>query len=241
MRHPRRDQHRATATHALSLAILMIGVAVPTTGIAQSSRQPLSSAAIDPSIYREGEVKRFSETHGAWTVVCDEIARLKQRFCSLRSPIPLDDGRTAAVLTISTGQDGRPAAMLRMTADLVASGYVDVAPAADTATNIAGPSSVGQKAGAAAAKQKAKLPPSIRVKPVSCDKGVCTLIWTLTGDQIGALNTTRGLRLAATAAGELSSLATLSPEKSKLQKPVELMVVAHGFSEAVGTSMKPFE
>jgi invasion protein IalB len=238
MRRFRLRQWPSSSLGALSLlSVVAVGaMPMPSYGQGPGTRQPLTSAAIDPSIFRDGEVRRFSETHGAWTVVCDEIARLKQRFCSLRSPILRGDGQTAALLTISTGQDGRPAALLRIAADLVAAGHVEISPVAELAisTPSGGPAPPS-------AKQKSKPPAVVRIKPVSCDKGVCTVIWTLNGDQIGALNSPRGLRLMATPAAELSSLATLAPTKPKVAKTTELLVAARGFTDAVGTSMRPFE
>lgn len=193
---------------------------------AQSKAEPLVSAAIDASIFRDGEVKRLTTHHATWTVVCDEIARLKQRFCSLRTPIQHANGALAAVLTISNDQDDRPAALLKFAAALVAAGQVAITPTAIPP---------------AASAQKPKPLPTQRIKPVTCDKAVCTIIWSLTADQIGALNTGAGLHLVATPAAAASSLATLAPAKPPTAKAIEFDIPAAGFADAVAVSMKPFE
>ena len=173
-----------------------------------------------------GRLDRLTTHHATWTVVCDEIARLKQRFCSLRTPIRHPNGELAALLTISTGQDGRPAALLKIAAALVAAGQV-----ANTPTSIR----------PAAPAQNPKPLPTQRIKPVTCDMAVCTNIWSLTADQIGALNTGAGLHLVATPAAAASSLVTLALTKQPAAKAIEFDIPAAGFADAVAVSMKPFE
>ena len=199
------------AAAASIVAASIVVVLAASSAFAQSKAEPLVSAAIDASIFRDGEVKRLTTHHATWTVVCDEIARLKQRFCSLRTPIRHANGELAALLTISTGQDGRPAALLKMAAALVAAGQVAITPTASPP---------------AAPAQKPKPQPTLRIKPVTCDKAECTIIWSLTADQIGALNTGAGLRLVATPAAA---------------KATEFDIPSAGFADAVAVSMKPFE
>ena len=69
----------------------------------------LTSRAIDPTLFRDGAVTRFSGAHEGWRFVCDEVRQLKQRFCSLRTMVRDGGGGEFAELTISTGEDGRPA------------------------------------------------------------------------------------------------------------------------------------
>ncbi len=213
-------------------AALLIGQG-STPARAQSNPPALTSAAIDATIYRDGEVRRFSIEHENWRIVCDEIARLKQRFCSLRSLVLGADGGIAAELTVSTGQDGRPAALLKMAEAAVAGGLEIVA--LRTATPAAKPTTTPAAKGAAKAA-----PPgdTTRLKPVVCAERVCTLVWTLKPDQIGALNDGRGLKLIATAPVEFSSLANLQPPKPAR---TFLDVRSAGFKEAVAVSVRPFE
>ena len=60
---------------------------------------PLTSIAIDPTLFREGAITRLAGTRGAWSYDCDEVARLKQRFCSLRTSVKAADGAILAGLT----------------------------------------------------------------------------------------------------------------------------------------------
>jgi len=222
-----------TLACALCFAVTVTRVAPLSAG--ESSTQPLTSAAIDPTIYRDGEVRRFASTHAAWHVVCDEIARLKQRFCSLRTPILGADGTPAAELTISTGQDGRPAALLRMAAKLIENATLEISEPPERQV----PGTRPQKP---KAKPSSKPPSANKVKPVSCDPNVCTIIWTLRPAQIEALNDGRGLKLTTNPANPTPGLAALQPAKPISQpSTVSFIVDAEGFTAAVAVSTQPFD
>ena len=169
----------------LTIALLgLMGAGTPIQ--AQTRNDALTSAAIDPTIYRDGEVRRFSSVHGNWRIVCDEVTRLHQRFCSMRSLIAQTDGSVVAELTISTGQDGRPAALLKITDALVRDGTLDVVVPPDAA-----PPSTAKTAAAIrkSTPQKGRTPPPrsvTRLTAVTCDRRLCTLIWTLRPEQIAA-------------------------------------------------------
>jgi invasion protein IalB len=211
---------------ALAIALLAAG----SRGEAQAPTAPLTSAPIDPSIYRDGEVRRFTSVHGNWRVVCDEVTRLRQRFCSLRSAVAGADGAVTAELTVSTGQDGRPAGLLKIAATLVHGGSVEITTPGASANPE--PSSKGK------AKPAPTPPAKTALKPVGCDERICTFIWTLRADQITALNDGRGLNLLAVAGPGLDSLASFKPVKPRT---IALNIAAEGFKEAVAVSLKPFE
>ena len=162
-------------------------------------------------------------------VSSDKTVRPDVRAISTATPF---DGHrqslalVSSVVTISTGQDGRPAAMLKIAAALVAAGQVAITPTASPPAALA---------------QKPKPQTTQRIKPVTCDKAVCTIIWSLNADQIGALNTGAGLHLVATPAAAASSLATLAPTKQPAAKAIEFDIPAAGFADAVAVSMKPFD
>lgn len=199
---------------------------------------PLSSAAVDPTVYRDGEVKRFSSAHGNWIVVCDEISRLKQRFCSLRTAIVDAAGTRVAVMTVSTGQDGRPAALVDMAATHVRGGALEIA--VPKLTQAVAQTTPKEKT-ATQSKSKTVAPAAAsttRLRPVSCDAGKCSLIWTLKPEQLQALNDGTGLELTVTPGADLSSLA---PQHSNQRAAIRLGVSAEGFKDAVGKSLQPFE
>ena len=216
--------------------VCLLAASVQVLPTAAQTSAPLSSAAVDPSIYRDGEVKRFSSVHGSWAVVCDEVTRLKQRFCSLRSALTDAAGAPAGNLTVSTGQDGRPAALLSMQATPVRAGWLEISTPALASASAASPATTK-----AAAQTKTKAPAAgaasmTRLRPVSCDASLCTLVWTLKPEQIVAFNDGRGLLLAAMPGPSLESAATFKPPTAQ-----RFSVSGEGFSDAVATSVKPFE
>jgi len=196
--------------------------------------QSTTSVAIDPSLFREGAIKRFSGTHDGWTYVCDEVAKMKKRFCSLRTTARDSTGKVVAALTVSTGEDGRPAALLRMAAasfneaGIEVTGLLGEAGGADPA-----PLKTGAKPVA-----KAKAPLAVKVHPASCKAEVCDLIWTLPADHIAALSGGAGLQLRyTTPAPGVPSLA--SALKAGANTTVVIVVPAKGFAAAVDASVKP--
>ena len=83
-------------------------------GAVQEPGQALTSAPYDLSLFRDGETRRMRARYGRWTVVCDEIIRLRSRYCSLSAPVADAAGDTVARLDVSTDDAGRPAALLHL-------------------------------------------------------------------------------------------------------------------------------
>ena len=196
--------------------------------------QSSTSVAIDPSLFREGAIKRFSGTHDGWTYVCDEVAKMKKRFCSLRTTAKDVTGKVVAALTVSTGEDGRPAALLRMAAASFNEAGVEVTGLVAEAGGAApAPAKSGAKPVAKAGAARV-----VRVHPASCKAEVCDLIWTLPPDHIAALSGGPGLQLRyTTPAPGVSSLA--SALKAGTNATVVVVVPAKGFAAAVDASVKP--
>jgi len=196
--------------------------------------QSSTSVAIDPSLFREGAIKRFSGTHDGWTYVCDEVAKMKKRFCSLRTTAKDVTGKVVAALTVSTGEDGRPAALLRMAAASFNEAGVEVTGLVAEAGGAA-PAPVKSGAKPVAKAGAARV---VRVHPASCKAEVCDLIWTLPPDHIAALSGGSGLQLRyTTPAPGVSSLA--SALKAGTNATVVVVVPAKGFAAAVDASVKP--
>ncbi|MBE7159496.1 MAG: hypothetical protein INR62_13870, partial [Rhodospirillales bacterium] len=83
-------------------AVLAPMMADAQPGSEDQPQPALARPAVDTSMFRDGEVHRRNEMHGRWSLDCDEIPRLAQRFCSLRS-LALDaTGRPVARITVST-------------------------------------------------------------------------------------------------------------------------------------------
>jgi invasion protein IalB len=216
------------------LFVLLVAASSPVHS--QSSARSLTSSAIDPTIYRDGEVRRFASVHGNWRVVCDEVTRLKKRFCSLRTSIVTKDGVAVAELTVSTGQDGRPAALLRISAPLVSGGRVEIA--APTPVAKTSPQKLPKATPAAQGQVKPAASPPTLLKAVSCDTQICTFIWTLRAEQIKALNDGNDLNLLAIAGPDLPDLASFAPQKPRT---LTLQIPSTGFKDAVAVSLRPFE
>ena len=221
------DSLRQRSTDWCIAALLLIAVS---ESHAQSLPTPLTSPAIDPTIYRDGEVRRFSSQHGVWGVVCDEVTRLKQRFCSLRTILAGAEGTVVADVTISTGQDGRPAGLLRIAAPLVRGGNLEIT------TQPA--SSKPELAAKGKSMPVPSSPAKTTLKPVNCDERACTVIWTLRAEQIAALNDGRSLSLLAVAGVDFETLANFTAIKPRT---VALRLTGVGFKDAVAVSLRPFE
>lgn len=209
---------------ALGRVVLITVVSVFMGGFSQVSRAqaPLTSVAIDPTLYRDGAITRFSGAFGAWTYVCDEVTKLKQRFCSLRSVIKSAMGIPVANLTVSTGQDGRPAGLLVMAAQQVTRFGVEVLATAPLVSS-------------AATDAKSKPRPAMRVYPASCAADICQLVWSLPPVQIDALNTGGGLILRYVPPSQGAS------EPAPAGRVVDIPIAADGFAAAVQASLQPRE
>ncbi len=201
----------------------------PHGGAQAPAGDQLTSVAIDPSLFREGAIKRFSGTHEAWSFVCDEVAKMKKRFCSLRTTVKNEAGRVVAGLTVSTGEDGRPAALLRMAAASFNEAGIEVSAAG-----------AGKSGGVNGAKGKPKPPAVTKLYPAACRGDVCEMVWTLPADHIAALSAGAGLQLGyTTPTPGVSSLA--GALKGTATQPVVVVVSGKGFAAAVDASVKPVQ
>jgi hypothetical protein len=230
----------ASSKTGLVFAILLLTV-LCLQSQAQPSPDSLTSAAIDRTIYRDGEVTRFASVNGDWRIVCDEVKRLRHRFCSLRSLIIGADGAVVASITVSTGQDGRPAGLINMYEVYARGGLVISVPNAETMPAAQTP--MTQAPMKTTPKGKSKTAASVptaetRLTPVKCAQGACTLVWTLKPEQIAALNGGLGLQLIAKPSQDLASTAPLQTAGPAISK---LFISGHGFKDAVEVSVRPFE
>ena len=232
----------ALASRAAILLIAVFGFVLPNIGLLPAYAQsaagavPLASAAIDHTLYRDGEVRRLSGTFAAWTLVCDEVTRLKQRFCSLNTIARDATGATVAALTVSTGEDGRPAALLRIPASSGPNGRVEIAV-------MAKPSAPAGST--AAAKTPPPSKPSEQVthlRPPACDPAICTVVWTLPPAHIKALNLGGAIQVRYPKPVSEQDLAALQTGRFSLAPPPRPMISGTidtgGFAAAVDASIK---
>jgi len=188
-------------------------------GSGLAGEEYLATPAVDRSIYRDGQVRRTGATVGAWSVVCDEVVRLRQRFCSLATLGRDAAGAARVGLTVSTDDDGKPAALLRLPLGVVLHDGVEVS----------------VSPGAPAPKRRAQpVDPPMRLNVVTCNSDACLTAWSLTATQLAALNGAGALkfRYRTAASGRFGM------DLTKNEAPVEAAVNCLGFAEAVQATLK---
>ena len=221
--------------------ILIVALVASGSARAQNAADTsLSSVAIDTTLFRDGAVKRFSGTHEAWSYVCDEVTKMKQRFCSLRTKITDNEGRIVAALTVSTGDDGRPAGLLRIGTTSFDETGVEILAVNEALPRVAASSSKATSASPPkpTAKAKPSTPAITRLYPAACKVDTCEMVWTLTPEQIEALSSGSGLALRfRNATPGVSSLANAL--KASPRSAIQVAVSGRGFAAAVDASVKP--
>jgi invasion protein IalB len=186
-----------------SAGLLVAAVLLASPARAAEAAPLLASAPVDATVFRDGEVRRTAEPFGRWTLVCDGIPRLGHKFCSLRSDT-VELGGAPVSLLVSTGDDGRPAALLRLPFGLSLPYGLQVTPL--------GPSRAIPR----------------RVPVAVCSAGGCEAVWTLGPDEIAALRSGAGLRVA------VRGWRFDGPAPA----PVAAIVAGNGFAGAVAASLR---
>ena len=161
----------------LPLVLLLALRGPPPASAQQAPASPFTSEAIDRGVFKEGEVRRLEGHFLSWRVVCDEVPRIKQRFCSLFTAGADAAGRPVTGLTVSTSDEGRPAAMIRLPHGVSIKRGLEVL--------------TGPPAGNAPPPAKQPLKEKAAVLKLafpSCDAQGCITLWNLTPKQIAALS-----------------------------------------------------
>jgi invasion protein IalB len=199
---------------------------------AQPGSSPFASEAIDRSVFREGEVRRFEGHFKSWRVVCDEVPRLKQRFCSLSTMGADAAGRPVAALIVSTSDEGRPAALIHLPHGVALRQGLEV---------VAGPPALSaelqEKAPGKekrAAKPREKPGAALKLTFPSCDAQGCMTLWNLTPAQIDALQAGTMLRMRFSMVPARNFWVT--PQASRAPFPVNIVVDGAGFGDAIKAS-----
>jgi invasion protein IalB len=205
----------------LGLRLLVVASIAGIFCVGSSRANELASPPIDVSILRDGEVTRTTGNFGAWTLVCDEVPRLRQRFCSLSTELRDTGGQIVATLIVSTGDDGRPAALLRAPFGVsIGSGLLFM---------IEPPTSAGAS--------KTAEGTSRRLEFVRCEQDACLAVWSLTAKEIIGLTAGGALRLRCKHIQSVPPFAfhVVTPQNSIT---VEAATPGGGFAEAVQASLK---
>jgi invasion protein IalB len=209
--------------HSLSLAAMGAAALAAAPMIARASSASFTSAAVDRDLYREGEVRRVTGAYADWTLVCDEIQRIRRRFCSLESAALGAAGNAVARIIVSTGDDGRPAALMHLPLGISLRHGVELAIESSTSPRRAG--------------HAATSAPPRQVPIATCDTKACTALWTLTQSELDALAHGLSLHLHYRFVASVPALAAdiIAPARTTM---IDGTVAAQGFAEAVAASLQ---
>jgi len=190
------------------------------TGRAQGAER-FASPAIDHSVFKEGEVRRLRGAFKEWEAVCDEIPRLKQRFCSLFGQGKDKEGRVQLSIVVTTSDDGVPAAMLRLPLAVLRQQGVEVSAAPVAAAN------KGDKA------KRPEAPTRLRI--VDCDAVACTTVLRLNPGFVAALSSggALGVHFALPRQEEAAA-----PGGAGAPQAVDATISGSGFAEAITATLE---
>jgi invasion protein IalB len=159
--------------------IMLVLAGCLASGAGRAGDSPLLSPMIDRTLFRDGEVKSTRQQYGDWSLTCDEVVRLRRRFCSLRT-IVSHDARTVLVLDVSTGDDGRAAGLLHVPVGVSLTAGVALGP---------------QKAQSKGHRRSAQT----RTLPIEmCSRSECNAVVTFQPNELSELDSGRGLEVRYT-------------------------------------------
>ncbi len=75
----------------------------------------LASPAIDESLFKDGIVEQRETQHGFWHLKCQQIVKMRRRYCNLLSSVVDKDGKSHGAILIATDDTGQPTIMLALT------------------------------------------------------------------------------------------------------------------------------
>ncbi len=183
-----------------------------TSAVGQAGTQPFVSEAVDKDMYKEGEVHRLNQKFQEWDVVCDEIVRQKRRFCSLSTFGKEASGRQLVHLTVSTSDDGKPAAMLRLPFGISIEKKIEIE-----------------------IKLQAKKPDILKLVVPYCDVQGCLTVFALKPAFIEALNNKASFEIRFWIV-ETSNYEITTPAL-RSYRPIRAFFNGNGFAEAIKGSM----
>ena len=211
---------------AIRNLIIFVFLVLQTSAAAAATAQPsdtFQTPAIDQDLFREGEVRHLRGVYKEWQSACDEVPRLKQRFCSLYGKGRDSRGRILLGIVVTTSDEGKPAAMLEMPLGIRVSSDVEVL--------IGGPGSVKKMKG------PAKDDTLTRLRIVRCDINFCMTLWQLTPSQIAALSGHGALRIFFKVPRARFGWTTLSSPSA--DQMVEASIASDGFRETLLATQAP--
>lgn len=206
----------AKAARLLALSAVIYTACATWAEPVRAQQRPVaafSSAPVDLSLYRPEAVRRWAKQSAGWRIACDEIIPLQRRFCSLSTAAHPSHGALLASLTISTGQDGRPAALLVL------------------------PHGVFLPDGVSLKAEGAKATPR-RLRMTACDANACQLVYEPARTEIGVLRSGGALRFSFEIWSAPSAADAASLSDSKRRRQVTVMISGAGFQQALAAGME---
>ena len=206
------------AAAALSIAAWRSGAAAPA-----QPHDAFQTPAVAQDLFREGEVRHLQGTFKDWRASCDEVTRLKQRFCSLYGKGRAADGSILLGVVITTNDEGKPAAMLEIPLGIRLSSDIEV--------------SVSGLEPSRKAKGGPAFEAPTRLRVVRCSPDRCMTLWRLTQTQIAALNGTGVLQIVFKAPRARYGWDNLSQPAA--DKTVRASIASEGFRETMRATQTP--
>lgn len=194
--------------------------------ISTAAAQPsdtFQTPAVDRDLFRDGEVRHLHGVFKEWQSACDEVPRLKQRFCSLYGKGRDYEGRVLIGIVVTTSDEGKPAALLEMPLGVRLSSDVEV--------------SIGGSGLLKKTKGLSKAETLTRLRIVRCDAHFCMTLWRLTPPQIAALSGHGALQIFFKVPRARFDWNTLSlPGEDQM---VKASIASDGFRETLRATQEP--
>ncbi|WP_238232900.1 invasion associated locus B family protein [Methylobacterium thuringiense] len=221
------------------LALALLPVAAQGRPVAQG----LTTAAVDRELFRDGEVKRRNERFANWSLDCDEIPRLGQRYCSLRALARDATGMGVADFTLSTDDRGKPAALIGLPFGVDLASPVTIEPAlplvlGQPSAGLAASTREIVKTGKKSAARGAVNTDILRfaLRPAFCDSNGCHVALALKPADIAALRAGAGVRIRFAASGR-DGRGFVAHGDLPIRS-IEAVITSEGFGQALEASIR---
>lgn len=199
---------------------LLVLFSVATFGLGAQAQETVATPAIDPSIFKDGEVENRDFKFGEWYAKCQQIIRIKRRICNLLSSVADAGGKTAGSVIIATTDAGIPAMMISVPTEVTQRKAISV-----------DASHLGKVDGSVVKVEFSQV-----VNPMICDN-TCKYMFPLDPKLVFILNAGEGIRVSTPPKERVA-------KKTKKKPPVPvpetkvMTISGQGFSETLAQSTK---
>ena len=185
-----------------------------------SAQEIVATPAIDPSIFKDGEVESRDFKFGEWYAKCQQIIKIKRRICNLLSSVSDADGKPAGSVIIATTDAGIPAMMVSIPSEVTQKKAISV-----DATHL------GKVDGSVVKVEFSQV-----VNPMICDT-TCKYMFPLDPKLVFILNAGEGVRISAPPKERVARSTKKKPPPAPGGTKV-MTIQGRGFSEALAQSTK---